>query len=87
MAGMLIIGLKPGEHIQIGDDIVIVIKRPDAYVKVGIKAPRHVKIKRVEDVPDSNNSGTAQPRAGDGHERLQHPRPAGAVGSERHEER
>lgn len=47
----LVLSRKAGESIQIGDDIIIDVQ-PDPqrprYIKVGIMAPRNVKIMRTE---------------------------------------
>ncbi len=47
----LVLSRKAGESIQIGDDIIIDVQ-PDPqrpkYIKVGICAPRNVRIMRTE---------------------------------------
>ncbi len=46
---MLILTRKPGESIQIGDEIQIkILEVSRQFVKVGIEAPRSVKIHREE---------------------------------------
>jgi len=49
-----------GEAIRIGDDVVIVIKELGrTHVRLGIDAPKHVKIRRLETLGDpSETSGT-----------------------------
>lgn len=50
---MLVLSRKAGERILIGDDIVITIVRTGLEsVRVGIEAPRGVKILREEVVAD-----------------------------------
>ena len=46
---MLMLSRKPGERIEIGDDIIVVISRVAGNrVKIGIEAPRNVRIIRPE---------------------------------------
>lgn len=46
---MLILSRKPGERIRIGADIIIEINRIEGgRVRVGIEAPRNIKIVREE---------------------------------------
>ncbi|WP_448530721.1 carbon storage regulator CsrA [Pseudothermotoga sp.] len=46
---MLVLTRKVGESFIIGDDIeVVVLKIEGSEVKIGISAPRHVKIYRTE---------------------------------------
>lgn len=46
---MLVLTRKPGEQILLGDDIVItVLEGPSGTVRIGIDAPRGVKITRAE---------------------------------------
>ena len=54
---MLILSRKENESIQIGDDVVITLFPKNKYeTKVGIKAPKHVKILRSE-LADFNKEG------------------------------
>lgn len=47
---MLVLGRKQGERILIGDDIVITVVSAGGSdgVRIGIDAPRHVRIHRAE---------------------------------------
>ncbi|WP_425448045.1 carbon storage regulator [Dethiothermospora halolimnae] len=46
---MLVIGRKPGQYVKIGDNIrVKVIKSEDGDLRLGIDAPKDVKIIRGE---------------------------------------
>ena len=46
---MLVLDRKPNESIIIGDDIVAtVLEIRDGHVKIGIEAPPHVQVDRVE---------------------------------------
>lgn len=46
---MLVLSRKPNEPIKIGDDITVVINRVEGNkVRIGIKAPKEVKILRSE---------------------------------------
>lgn len=46
---MLVLTRKQGEQIQIGDGIVIkVIKSGKSTVKIGIEAPKNVRVMRAE---------------------------------------
>lgn len=46
---MLVLTRKNGESIDIGDDIVIkIVKAKNNKVKIGIEAPRTIKVKRSE---------------------------------------
>jgi carbon storage regulator len=46
---MLILMLRPGEALLIGDAIVVEVRSIDrGQVSIGIKAPRHVRIDRAE---------------------------------------
>lgn len=49
LAGMLVLSRRVGERLVIGDDVVITVidVRSDG-VRIGIDAPRHVKIHRAE---------------------------------------
>lgn len=67
---MLVLTRKPGEKILIGDDIVITVldARGDS-IRIGVDAPRGIKIQRsevVQAVADANVAATA---AGAGDER------------------
>ena len=46
---MLVLSRKPGEKILIGDDVTVTIVRigPNT-VRIGIEAPRHMKVMREE---------------------------------------
>jgi carbon storage regulator len=45
---MLVLSRRQGEKITIGDDIVITILRTGKLTRVGIEAPKDVKIRRAE---------------------------------------
>ncbi len=46
---MLVLTRKPGEQINIGEDIVItVMEGPGGAVRIGIEAPRGLRISRAE---------------------------------------
>ncbi len=50
---MLVLGRKTGEEIVIGDDIrVIVVRTESGRVRLGVVAPRSVRIRRAELVDD-----------------------------------
>jgi carbon storage regulator CsrA len=44
--GRLVIGLKEGEGVSIGDDIVVTIHRVNHKVELAIEAPKSVFIRR-----------------------------------------
>jgi carbon storage regulator len=61
---MLVLTRKPGERVLIGDDIVVTIldARGDS-VRIGIDAPRGIRIQRdevVKAVTEANHEATAQ---------------------------
>ena len=43
---MLILGIKPGDYIVIGDDIVIQAVMVDNLLRLGVEAPRDVLVQR-----------------------------------------
>lgn len=46
---MLVVSLNPGESVRIRPDIVVkVLDRKNGHVRIGIEAPKHVKILRSE---------------------------------------
>jgi carbon storage regulator len=46
---MLVLSRKPGEGIQIGDDIrVVLVRASDGRARLGIEAPRDVSVVRDE---------------------------------------
>lgn len=47
---MLVLTRKPGQAIKIGDDVLItfVEHRPDGSIRIGIDAPRHIRIERQD---------------------------------------
>jgi carbon storage regulator len=50
---MLIIQRKLNQSIKIGDDIeIVVVKTGDNSIKLGINAPKEVRVKRTEDTSD-----------------------------------
>lgn len=61
---MLVLTRKPGERILIGDDIVVTILdvRGDG-IRVGIDAPRGVRIQREEIVREVGESNVAATKA------------------------
>lgn len=51
---MLVLTRREGEKLQIGDEIVVeILDSKGSQVKVGIKAPREVKVMREELVASS----------------------------------
>lgn len=88
---MLVLTRKPGERVLIGDDIVVTIieSRGDG-VRIGIDAPRGVRIHREEVLRavTEANQAASRPRedAGDAEARLRAelglPAPGGASSSE-----
>ena len=57
---MLVLSRKPGERIQIGDDVVITLtKIAGNRVTVGIDAPREVAIRRGELMLDEDESDSS----------------------------
>lgn len=66
---MLVLTRKPGEKILIGDDIVITVldARGDS-IRIGIDAPRGVKIQRDEVVRAVTEANLAASHAGAGAE-------------------
>jgi carbon storage regulator len=67
---MLVLTRKLNERIMIGDDIVITLieVRGDNSVRIGIEAPRGVKIQREEIVISVAEANRAAADAGDGAE-------------------
>lgn len=62
---MLVLTRKPGEKIMLGDDIVITVleNRGGEGIRIGIDAPRHVRIKRHEifaAVADANRQAAVE---------------------------
>ncbi len=56
---MLVISRKPGQRILIGDDIVITVTRVgDLQVRLGIEAPKDVKVYREELLPKDGKAVT-----------------------------
>lgn len=46
---MLVIGCKPGEYVMIGDNIKVkVIRTEEGDLRLGIEAPKEMRIKRGE---------------------------------------
>lgn len=57
---MLNLGRKPGEQIIIGDDIVLtVVEVRGGRVKIGIDAPKEVRIRRGEVEPHDGKETNA----------------------------
>jgi len=72
-AVMLVLSRRPGEQLQIGDDIVVeVLEISGAQVRLGITAPREVAVLRDElldepsEWPNFNLVRRAMRAAGDG---------------------
>ena len=70
---MLVLSRRPGEQLQIGDDIVVeVLEISGAQVRLGITAPREVAVLRDElldepsEWPDFDLVRRAMRAAGDG---------------------
>ncbi|MFC7879661.1 carbon storage regulator CsrA [Isoptericola sp. NPDC057391] len=64
---MLVLGRKVGDRILIGDDVVVtVVSAGKDGVRVGIDAPRHVRVHRAEVVDQiaADNRAAAAPAAG-----------------------
>ena len=58
---MLILTRRMGEAIRIGDDVVIVIKELGrTHVRLGIDAPKHVKIRRLETLGDPSETSETE---------------------------
>jgi carbon storage regulator len=64
---MLVLSRKRNETIVIGDDIVITVVEilPEGKVKVGIQAPRAVRVDRGEVRDRIEREGFRRPEAGD----------------------
>ncbi len=63
---MLVFSRKPGESFVIGDDIEVVIFGFDSqYVKVGVRAPRHIPIlrKELQEIEQQNAKAVDLPSA------------------------
>ena len=64
---MLVLSRKPGESIKLGDEIEVVIVAVEGQrVRIGIKAPREVRILRTEIDPkiiQSNQDAVLKPGA------------------------
>jgi len=45
---MLVLSRKEGERIRVGDDVVITVVRAGKEVRIGIDAPKEIKILREE---------------------------------------
>ncbi len=65
---MLVLGRKVGERILIGDDVVVtVVSVSKDGVRVGIEAPRDVRIHRaeiVDQVAEDNRAAASAPADG-----------------------
>jgi carbon storage regulator len=66
---MLVLGRKAGERILIGDDVVVtVVSVSKDGVRVGIEAPRDVRINRaeiVDQVAEDNRAAASATASGD----------------------
>jgi len=52
---MLVLSRKVGESIKLADDIEITVLAVDnTRVRLGIRAPRHINVRRSESAPDVN---------------------------------
>jgi carbon storage regulator len=63
---MLVLSRRVGESLVIGDDIVItILEQRGEIVRVGVDAPRHVKISRQELLAEvaETNRAAASPQA------------------------
>jgi carbon storage regulator len=57
---MLILTRKVGEKVRIGPDIVLTVLEVESYrVRLGIEAPRDVKVLRAE-LPEAQRSASAE---------------------------
>jgi len=53
---LLVIGRRPGQYIVIDDRIKVVVKKsPRGALRLGIDAPRNVKVVRGELIQDHNS--------------------------------
>lgn len=60
---MLVLSRRPGEAIQIGDDVKVhVLKLPNGRVQLGIEAPRDVRVLRTE-LSNHDETGNRQDAA------------------------
>jgi sRNA-binding carbon storage regulator CsrA len=48
--GWLVITCKPEQVIKIGEDIQVAVRKINGMLKVAIKAPKHVVVKRPDKV-------------------------------------
>lgn len=57
---MLVLSRRTTEKILIGDDIVVKVVevRPDGYVRIGIEAPRDVRVLREEVAARDKRTGS-----------------------------
>ncbi|BFM48431.1 carbon storage regulator CsrA [Marinomonas sp. THO17] len=62
---MLVVTRRPGETINIGDDIqVTVLGVQGNHIRIGVKAPRQISVHRHEiykRIQESRNETTAEP--------------------------
>jgi carbon storage regulator CsrA len=67
---MLVLGRREGEAILIGDEIEVVITRIDKNkVRVGIKAPQEIEIRRPEQLASNRAPSAHHPRRGSSSEK------------------
>ncbi|MCS6924393.1 MAG: carbon storage regulator CsrA [Candidatus Binatia bacterium] len=67
---MLVLTRRPGESITIGDDVVVtVLEVSGNHIRIGISAPRHVRILREEIYQAMRTENRAAARGGH-HSRL-----------------
>ena len=58
---MLVLGRRPGEWIEVGQDITIHVIRIDGnQVRIGIDAPRDIQILRGEILDQSESSSSSE---------------------------
>lgn len=57
---MLVLGMKPGEHVMIGDNIMVKVVRSErGDLRLAIDAPAEIKITRGQ-LPDEPQSQAAE---------------------------
>lgn len=54
----LVLTRKPGQQIRVGDDVLITFieHRPDGAIRIGIDAPRHIAVERINPSPTTKEN-------------------------------